>query len=255
MESDAREMKETFIPLKQNTEENNQLTITFLNENTTNYEDSIKVILLGESNVGKTSIAKRLKNNSFDEKQNPTLSLELYNLVLKINSYILRLQIWDTAGQEKFDSISSNYYTSTDAAIFIYSINNINSFNKILNWLNQLENKVNSKDRLMVKILIGNKSDLVDERVVSYEMGENFVKENKFTFFKEISCKEKNDKNNNENIKSIFETIGKLFYEYSLNNKERLNSSSFNYKASSSMLQNKPSKHTNKKEKKKSCNC
>ena len=247
VEVNAREMKDTLIPLNTDKEENDEPTVTRLNENTTNYEDSIKVILLGDTNVGKTSIAKRLQSNTFNEYQKPTLSLEHYNLVIKINSYILRLQIWDTAGQEKFDSVTSNYYTSTDVAIFVYSINNLDSFNKIPNWLNELENKSNNKDRLMVKILIGNKSDLEDERAISYETGDNFAKDKKFTFFKEISCKEKDEETNNENIKNIYETIGKLFYQYNLTNKERLNSSSFNYRASSSILHNKPHKKKDKK--------
>lgn len=253
MEVNAREMTDTLMPLNVGQEENDEPTVTRLSENTSNYEDSIKVILLGDSSVGKTSIAQRLQSKPFNEDQKPTICLVHHNLVIKINSYILRMQIWDTAGQDKFDSITSNYYTSTDVAIFVYSIDNIDSFNKIPNWLNQLEDKANNKDRLMIKILIGNKIDKEKERVVTYQQGEDFSKEKKFTFFKEISCKENNDNSNNENIKSIYETIGRLFYQYNLTNKERLNSSSFNYRATSSILHTKPQKKKN--EKKKLCCC
>ena len=233
-------------------ENNEQIKIIKLNENEKLYDKSIKVILLGDTNVGKTSVIKRLKDNTFNYNQQPTLTLEHYNLIIKINSFILRMQIWDTAGQEKFDSITSTYYKSTDVAIFVYSINKKESFERIPGWVQELENKNTTEKKgdeeesIMIKILIGNKLDLDSDREIKYEEGEKFSKENKFSLFTEISCKEDADKENNNKIEKIIETIGKEFYKLN-DQRERLNSSSYNYEASKSLLDSKNES--------KSCNC
>ena len=221
-----------------------QLKIEKLNDDEKEYEKSIKVILLGDTNVGKSSVIDRLINNTFNYNPHPTLTLEHYNLIIKVNSFVLRMQIWDTAGQEKFDSITSTYYKSTDVAIFVYAINDENSFNRIPGWIKELEDKNVKNDNnseneepLMVKILLGNKTDLEDERKITIEEGENFANNNGFSFFTEISCKENKDEENNKKINKIIEVIGKEFYKYS--NRERLNSSSYVYEASQSLLDSK----------------
>ena len=108
------------------------IKIERLDDNLNDYDKSIKVILLGDSNVGKSSIIERMKKDAFNINQRTTISLEHHNLIIKIDSYILRIQIWDTAGQEKFNSITSTYFKSTDVVIFVYSINNRNSFERII---------------------------------------------------------------------------------------------------------------------------
>ena len=164
------------------------------------------------------------------------------------------MQIWDTAGQEKFDSITSTYYKSTDVAIFVYAINSKESFNRIPGWIKELEeqNTSNKKeedeeDQIMLKILIGNKADLEDEREITYEEGKTFSKNNGFSLFTEISCKEDPEKKNSKKIENIIEFIGKEFYKLK-ESRDRLNSSSYNYEASQSLLD---SKNPNDK----SCNC
>ena len=221
-----------------------QVKIIKLNDDEKQYDKSIKVILLGDTGVGKSSVINRLKNNTFNYRQQPTLTLEHYNLIIKINTFILRMQVWDTAGQEKFDSITSTYYKSTDVAIFVYSIDKKESFERIPGWIKELEDKnTNDKkadddEQIMLKILVGNKLDLDNEREVKYEDGEKFSKDNKFSLFTEISCKEDTDKDNNKKIESIIEIIGKEFYKYN-DQRERLNSSSYNYEASKSLLDSK----------------
>ena len=97
------------------------------------------------------------------------------------------MQIWDTAGQEKFNSIISNYYKGTDVGIFIYSINKEESFENVKDWFNVLKEKGNENS---ISILLGNKKDLGEkERIVTYKQGKNFANENKFKLFREISCK------------------------------------------------------------------
>ena len=253
MEDNINDIDKNLLPEDEQDDNNDkeekkeEIKIERLNENTTNYEESKKVIIIGDVNVGKSSILKRLIDNTFNENLRHSIALEHHNLVIKINSYILRLQIWDTVGQEKFDAVTSNYYASTDVAIFVYSIDNLDSFNKISNWLNDLDDKVNDKGRLIVKILIGNKNDLSDERKVSNENGEDFASKNDFTLFNEISCKEMEDEDNNKNINEIVEKIGRIFYEKYKNNRERLNSDSFNYKASDTVLQSQDKEKTTKR--------
>ena len=196
------------------------------------YNQSIKVLLLGDSNVGKTSIIERLKTNTFKINQPATISLEHYNLMIKVNLFVLRMQIWDTAGQEKFDAITSNYYKSTEVIIFVYAVNLRSSFERIEEWAKQVENN-NIKYEDQLRFLVGNKTDLESERQVTFEEGKDMANKIGCSNFIEISCRDKKNSDNNNKIDSIIEIIGKHFY--SLKN-ERQNSASFNYIASDSIL-------------------
>lgn len=176
--------------LSQNSQD---LSIENMPDNPMNYDKSIKVIILGDSNVGKSSIVNCLQQDT--TLQRKTISLEHYNYTIKINKFILRMQIWDTVGQEKFDSITTNYYRTTDVAILVYAINDINSFNNITRWDEELNDKgyINSENdsnmKSMIKVLVGNKKDLEKERKVSYEQGVKLCEEKDFNFFEEINCK------------------------------------------------------------------
>ncbi len=193
------------------------------------YDSSIKVIILGDSYVGKSSLINRLINNKFVELSS-TLSIEYHTYIISINDYKIRMQLWDTAGQEKYNSIISNYYKGTDVAIFVYSIDKQETFENIQMWFKHL--KENNEDSL--NILIGNKLDMEKEgaRVVSYENAENFARENNFFLIREISCKSK-EAYEIEDIYEVFDEIGKYFYEKS---KDRNNNAdSISYKVSDSM--------------------
>ena len=232
------------------------------------YDKSIKVILLGDSGVGKTSLLNCLESNDSDITQRHTISLEYFNYVIKVNNYIIRMQIWDTVGHEKFNSIISNYYKTTDVAIFMYSIDNLNSFNNINIWYNELNDKKNDDNNIKtIKILLGNKNDLEKERQVTYEMGEKLKNEKNFYYFKEINCfyKNKDKDGSNENInnekdlvQNLFFKIGKIIYKEYLETKlERINSSAYNYEATNSILaaSDSQSNTNNSNRKSKCCNC
>jgi len=193
------------------------------------YDNSIKVIILGDSYVGKSSLINRLINNKFVELTS-TLSIEYHTYIISINEYKIRMQLWDTAGQEKYNSIISNYYKGTDVAIFVYSIDKQETFENIQMWFKHLkENNDNS-----LNILIGNKLDTEKEggRVVSYENAENFARDNNFFLFREVSCKSK-ETYEIEDIYEIFDEIGKYFYEKS--KEKNNNADSISYKVSDSM--------------------
>ena len=232
-------------PRKEETELN-QINIEYLNQYEKEYDRSIKLILLGDSSVGKTSFLNRITKKPFNSNTSPTIALQHYNVIIKINSLVLRIQIWDTAGQEKFNSITSTYYKSTDVVLFIYSIDNKESFNRIPEWIKEFDSKntnTGNEEQKMLKILIGNKKDLENTRKISYEEGKNLSEKNEFSFFSEISCKDEEDEKNNENIDKIVKIIGEEFYKIFESSKgERLNSSSYLYEASQSVLGRKKKK-------------
>ena len=203
------------------------------------YDRSIKVILIGDSKVGKTNILSRLVNNEFNDKHIPSLSLEYYNHSIKINNYIIRMQIWDTAGQEKTNSLISNYYRSAEVAIFVYSINDIKSYNSIQEWYKELINENNDDNNNVKKVLLGNKLDLENGRQVDKNIADTFAKENGFEVFAEITCKN-DDQQKLYNISNIFDAIGKLFYdEFTQSRDTVMTMSSFHYIASNSILESK----------------
>ena len=214
------------------------IKIERVKDNINTYDRSIKVILIGDCNVGKTSILRRLTDNKFNEKYLPSKSLEYTNYSIKINNYTLRMQIWDTSGQEKYESgsIILNYYKTAEVAIFIYAINDLNSYNNINNYINDLYD--NDEQNHIKKILLGNKQDLNDERKVEYTNAQKFSQNNKFDYFEEISCKTENSKKNEyNNIQNIFNYIGRIFYE---ENSRLSHSSSINqYSASSSVVESR----------------
>jgi len=181
------------------------------------YHKSIKIILIGDSKVGKTSILHRLLDNKYDDKYIPSLNLEYTNYTIKINNYIIRMQIWDSPGQEKYepDSLISNYYKNTQVLIFVYDINELASFKKINEYFKHLVEEKGEQNHIK-KILLGNKLDLGNERQVEYSDAENFSKTYNFDIFSEISCKNEDYSNN---IKNIFDSIGKIFYEEHLTHK------------------------------------
>ena len=197
------------------------------------YDKSLKVIVLGDSSVGKSSLINKIKNNKFQELPS-TLSIEYHSYITSVNNYTLRMQLWDTAGQEKFNAIISNYYKGTDVGIFLYSIDNEKSFNNIEIWFKNL--KENNENTL--NILIGNKRDKENEeggRVVTYERAEKFAEDNKFFAFREISCKSK-EQDELDNILEIFDEIGKYFYDKNKENKNKPeNNADINYQVTESM--------------------
>ena len=227
------------------------IKIERLDDNRNDYDKSIKVIFLGDSNVGKSSIIERIKINTFNINQRATISLEHHNLILKIDSYIIRMQIWDTAGQEKFNSITSSYYKSTDVVIFVYSINIRSSFERITQWAKQVDDN-SSKDEQQLRFLIGNKCDLNSDRKVTSKEGKDLADGLGCIHFSEISCMEKGDEQNNNNISNIIDIIArKIYTQHKVGVSDRLNSGSYDYVASESILLG----DNNSNNKKKKCFC
>ena len=224
------------------------------------YNRSIKVILLGDSSVGKSSIIQRVCFK--DEIVSPpaTISIENYNYLVKINDYIIRMNIWDTAGQEKYDSIVKKYYENADFGIYVYSIDDEKSFERIKTWFsvsNDNNNKIDNNG--MTSILLGNKKDLgEDKRKISFEKGKQLAEEYKFYLFKEISCLDKSEEER-KNIVEIFDVIAIYYYKLHKNRALTLEDDSImEYEASKSFIELSKNatvkeKEGKKEEKKKKC--
>ena len=165
----------------------------------------LPLMLLGDGQVGKTSLILRLTGNEFNDSQLTTVGKESYIQQVNLHGYELKMKIWDTAGQERFKSMSVQVIKNSDAVILVYAIDDRNSFNALDQWLNKLNDTIDiSKKPIMI---IGNKSDVEsDKRVVTYEEGKKYADEKGYHFY-ETSAK------NNINIKEAFDDIFEQLYK------------------------------------------
>ena len=154
----------------------------------------------------------RATKEYFEEFYSPTVGFEFFTFNIKINNKCIKLQIWDTCGQEIYRSLISSFYRNSSLAIMVYSIDNENSFTNLEKWLNEIKTQSNPDVKIF---LIGNKTDLEDKRVIQYEQGELFSKDNKLDFFIESSAK------TGLNAKTIFIEAAKLLYSEHLKYKDR----------------------------------
>ena len=167
-----------------------------------------KIILIGDSGVGKSCLTLKGTKNIFEDYYQTTIGFEFSTFNIKINDKYIRLSIWDTCGQEIYRSIISGFYRNSSLAMIVYSIDNFESFQNIHSWIKDLKQQSNPDIKIF---LIGNKSDLSEKRVVEKEKGENFSKENNFHLFFETSAK------TGFNAKNIFIEAAKILYFEHLN--------------------------------------
>ena len=156
---------------------------------------TFKYIVIGDASVGKSNIILRYLKGQFQENYNVTIGLEMGFKNIQKNGKNYRVQIWDTAGQEQFRSISRGYYKNSVCAFVVYDITSEKTFDKITSWVEECQANCSKQ---IILFLIGNKIDLNDIRQVSYEKGKNFAETNNMEFF-ETSAK------TGENIENAFE--------------------------------------------------
>ena len=164
-----------------------------------------KTVIIGEAGVGKTSIVQQFVNKCFQEKYVETIGVEFFTKTFKINDKIIKTEIWDTAGSERFASITKNYYRGADGALIVYDITNKTTFDNVENWFNELKNAC--KEEAFI-ILIGNKNDLENQRQVSNNMLINLGK-NLGIAVMETSAKD--DYNINESFYLLIKEIYRKF--------------------------------------------
>jgi small GTP-binding protein len=175
---------------------------------------NFKIIIIGDSFVGKSCLSLRGTKGIFNETEySPTIGFEFLTFFIKINDTIIKLQIWDTCGQEVYRSLIKSFYHNSSLGILVYSIDNKNSFDNLGSWLNEIKNEGNPDINIF---LVGNKVDLESQRQVSREMGETFCKNNKIKFFLETSAK------TGFNAENVFIEASKLLYQLHLEHKDRI---------------------------------
>lgn len=136
-----------------------------ITDKTLTYHDSLfKIIIIGDSGIGKSCVLKRLVENEFKEDHDVTVGVEFGSYLIRIEDKILKLQIWDTAGQESFRSITKIFYRGAHAAILGYSITRKDTFDNLTDWLKEAKSSCSPE---VLMLLIGNKSDLELEREVT----------------------------------------------------------------------------------------
>ena len=185
-------------------EEKKDLKYEILSDDYTQYDISFKIIVIGDSGVGKSCITNKATKNIFEENYHATVGFEFFNFNLKINGQVVKLQIWDTCGQELYRSLITNFYRNSSLAIIVYSVTSESSFQNIDIWLRELRTQSSPDVKV---ILIGNKIDLEEQRKISREEGELFAKTNNLEKFIETSAK------SGLNIEKTFVDIGLLLYE------------------------------------------
>ena len=131
-----------------------------------NYDLIFKIVLIGDSGVGKTNILSRYLTNEFSLTTQATVGVEFGSKIIKKGEKLIKLQIWDTAGQERYKSITSAYYKGSKGAFVVYDISRKNTFDNVDKWINELKN--NGSEDVFI-MLVGNKSDLKDQREITEE--------------------------------------------------------------------------------------
>ena len=156
-----------------------------MNSKDSNYDYMFRYIIVGDMGVGKSCLLLQFTENKFRQKHELTIGVEFGGKIIDINNKKIKIQIWDTAGQEAFQAITRSYYKGAIGALLVYDITRKDTFSHIIKWLEVV--KSYSAKKICI-ILIGNKIDLENKRQVSKENGENFAKKNGILFL-ETSAK------------------------------------------------------------------
>ena len=166
---------------------------------------TFKVIIVGNAGVGKSCLSLKATKNIFDQNYNQTIGFEFFdfNICFEEKERI-KLQIWDTCGQEVYRSFITNFYRNSSLAIIVYSIDDKKSFEDIDLWVKDLKSESNPDIKLF---LLGNKADLEDKREVKYEEGEKIKNNYGFLYFNETSAK------TGLNVTDVFVQAAKLLYK------------------------------------------
>ena len=142
------------------------IVIEEINSKDVKEDYKLKLVVVGDSGVGKTNLIKRFANNTFNSNSKATVGVEFLSKSFKINNTVFKIEIWDTAGQERYKSITAAYYKGAKGALVVYDITSKISFENIDKWMLEIKEKSSKDLKLMI---IGNKCDLKDGRQVSNE--------------------------------------------------------------------------------------
>lgn len=144
------------------------------------YDYVLKILLLGDSGVGKSSILLRFSEDQFYENQGATIGVDFKVKFMEVLGTKFKIAIWDTAGQERFRTITSSYYKDAQGTFLIFDISRRDTFQSLTRWISELKSNANNDD--MVLILVGNKIDLESQRQVSKEEAQEFAESNNMMY-------------------------------------------------------------------------
>jgi len=171
-------------------------------------EITFKIITLGDSGVGKTSILKQYTEEIFDNNTASTLGVNYaYKKLIVNQTQNIILKLIDTCGQEKYRSLSKQYFKHVDGVLYIFGLNDIDSFNHIKEWMKYFYEECTIKD--VPRVLVGNKCDLEMDKELDQNIIKQFAEENKMQYI-QTSAKD------NKNINELFEEMGKMIYKKGL---------------------------------------
>ena len=189
--------------------------------NLTEFDYIFKVLIIGDSSVGKSNILLRFSDDKFHDTFLPTIGVDFKIKNLNVNGKPIKLNIWDTAGQERFKTITSAYYKGSHGVVIVYDITDKEGFNNVPNWINEAKKHAGPN---IAKILVGNKCDLTQERKVTTQEAREFADREGMQFF-ECSAKAK------INISEIFEALTKQMYENLPDNEKKVRGDEMNLSA------------------------
>jgi len=136
------------------------------------YDLLLKILVIGDSGVGKSCMLLRFADNSFTDSYISTIGVDFKIRTIELDGKKIKLQIWDTAGQERFKTITTSYYRGAHGLIIVYDITSMESFNSIKKWLVDVERFASPN---VLKLIVGNKSDLSTRRAVDYKVAKKFA--------------------------------------------------------------------------------
>ncbi|KAF3450377.1 hypothetical protein FNV43_RR06457 [Rhamnella rubrinervis] len=138
------------------------------------YDYLFKLLLIGDSSVGKSCLLLRFADDSYVDSYISTIGVDFKIRTVELDGKTVKLQIWDTAGQERFRTITSSYYRGAHGIIIVYDVSEMESFNNVKQWLNEIDRYANDN---VCKLLVGNKCDLVESKVVDTQVAKAFADE------------------------------------------------------------------------------
>src|SRR3990167_1127539 len=150
------------------------------------YDHLFKLLLIGDSGVGKSCLLLRFADDTYTESYISTIGVDFKIRTVSIGGVKIKLQIWDTAGQERFRTITSSYYRGAHGIIVVYDVTDQKSFDNIKKWLKEIDTFAGGA---VQKLLVGNKCDLVNERTVTTEQGKALAQDLNIPFV-ETSAKD-----------------------------------------------------------------
>ena len=195
-------------------ESNENLKVQVMPDDYNQYDLSFKMIVIGDAGVGKSCLTTKAAKGVFDDTYSATVGFEFLTFNVKLNDKVIKLQIWDTCGQEIYRSLISSFYRNASLAMMVYSIDSKESFIHIETWLKEVKLQSNPDIKIF---LIGNKADLEEQREVKLEEAKQYKNENDIHYFCETSAK------NGLNAQEVFIEAAKLLYKEHLKYKARAN--------------------------------